>query len=331
MGFGHRYRAGHDLLLDVPATFGSHGPFEGLKHAGHVILTDFPTKAGIPIPGFSHSGLGHLLEQAGISNGWLQVSLFDTGVGVFAFADGASALAHAIEGALSMSFGTACQTFGMGTVELGFAIATQNPLLLAGGLQNVLAGLVSTWNTFSVYIDPLDLLGGAGTSALLGFAIAHGLAGESLGRASLDALRSGAMGGLYSVSSAFGFGALAGFVVCRLASALAKKHNALSQGRLTVDEHSYQLLVKELCAGNVEVEALLNRAEPKWIGAQSENFSSLKQTTFSANAKALQSSVNTLDSRPRILCDDRKEILAVTLTLPDDPSWLSSVYKSAIS
>ena len=153
-GYGHRYKAGHDLLLDVPATFNRDGVSAGLKHAGHIILTDFPTKAGIPIPGFGHSGLGQLVEQAGIAKGWLQISLFDTGVGVFVFADGATNLMQALQGSLMMDFGTACQTFGMGSVEIGFAVATQNPLLVAGGVQNVFAGLVSTWQTISVYVVP---------------------------------------------------------------------------------------------------------------------------------------------------------------------------------
>lgn len=247
-GYGHRYMAGHDLLLNVPATFGSHGANAGIKHAGHILLTDFPTKAGIPVPGFSHSGLGHLLEQAGIARGWLQISLFDAGVGVFACADGATNLIHALQGSLLMDFGTACQTFGIGGVEIGFAMASQNPLLLAGGVQNVLAGLVSAWQTVSVYVDPLEFLGAGGMSALLGFAVANGLVGENLSDATFTAVRSGTIGALFTVSSAFGFGALAGFVACQLGRALAQAHNRAASERLTVDRHSYDLLVKELVA-----------------------------------------------------------------------------------
>lgn len=328
-GFGHRYRAGHDLLLDIPTTFSSHGPFEGLKHAGHVIFTDFPTKAGIPIPGFSHSGLGHLLEQAGISNGWLQLSLFDTGVGIFAFADSASTLVQAMQGSLSMDFGTACQTFGMGSVELVLGIGVQNPLLATAGLQNVLAGLVSTWNTVSVYVDPLDFLGVAGTSALIGFGMAYGVVGESLSEASIDAARSGTIGALYTVSSAFGFGALAGFIAFRLGAALAQQHNASSAARLSVDENSYRLLLQELCAGNFDVQELLGRTEPKWIQSSKMPFSALRSVEIISSQVGLPTNAPTLDSRPRTLDTKGVELRTVNLALSDDPPDLFSIYRAA--
>lgn len=328
-GFGHRYRAGHDLLLDVPSTFSTHGSFEGLRHAGHVILTDFPTKAGIPIPGFSHSGLGHLLEQAGISHGWLQLSLFDTGVGIFAFADSASALVQAMQGSLLMSAGTACQTFGMGGAELALGVATQNPLLLAGGLQNLLAGVVSTWNTISVYVDPLDFLGAAGTSALIGFGMAYGVVGQSLSDAAIDAARSGTIGALYTVSSAFGFGALAGFVAFRLGSALAKQHNASSAARLAVDENSYRLLMQELCNGNLDVQEILRRTEPTWIQSSPQHFPKVAAVGLPTSVSALPTRAQTLNGVTRILNSKSVAIKSNPLTLLDDPPGLLSLYRQA--
>ena len=56
-GFGHRWVHGHDLIMDIAGQFFRH-PVHAVKQAGHILLTDFPTKAGIPIPGFSQSGLG---------------------------------------------------------------------------------------------------------------------------------------------------------------------------------------------------------------------------------------------------------------------------------
>ena len=330
-GFGHRYRAGHDLFLDVPATFSSHGPLEGIRHAGHIILTDFPTKAGIPIPGFSHSGLGQILEQAGISNGWLQLSLFDTGVGIFAFADGASALIQALQGSLSMDFGTACQTFGMGSAELGLAIATQNPLLLAGGVQNVFAGLVSTWNTFSVYVDPLDLLGAAGLSTLLGFAISHGIVGESLSNATLDAARSGVIGALFSISSAFGFGALSGFVACRLAKALAECHNQAGQARLTVDAHSYRMLVQELCGGNLQVRQLLDKTYPRLILNEAPELIYTKKILLPSGKQSLSCKPKSLNSSSRSLKEESILLAAGPLRLSDDPKDLLHVFRKSLN
>jgi hypothetical protein len=328
-GYGHRYMAGHDLLLDVPATFSSHGASAGVKHAGHIILTDFPTKAGIPIPGFSHSGLGQLLEQAGIAKGWLQISLFDTGVGVFAFADGATNLIQALQGSLLLDFGTACQTFGMGSVEIGFAVATQNPMLLAGGVQNVLAGLVSTWQTITVYVDPLDFLGAGGTSALLGFAVAHGLAGESLTDATLTAVRSGSIGALFTVSSAFGFGALAGFVACQLGRTLAQSHNRAASERLTVDRHSYELLIKELVTGNPLVGELIERAMPNWGVPEKHALLNANAPTIDASFDILSSDPMILKTVPRVLSDAPRELSSIGLRIENDPDELLTIYRRA--
>ncbi len=328
-GYGHRYMAGHDLLIDVPTTVSNHGACEGLKHAGHIILTDFPTKAGIPIPGFSHTGLGHLLEQADIAKGWLQISLFDTGVGVFAFSDGASALVQAFQGSLSMDFGTACQTFGMGSAEIYFAVGTQNPLLLAGGVQNVLAGLVSAWQTISVYVDPLDFFGAGGTSALLGFAVAHGLAGESPSKATLTAVRSGTIGALFTVSTAFGFGAIAGFMTYQLGKSLAQVHNRASGERLKIDKHSYELLVKELMTGNPYVKDLLEKATPQWLLPEANSM--LEKTSFLLSDKSLifQNNPITLDSRSGILNDSSRIFKTTRLILRDDSVYLDSIYRTA--
>jgi len=328
-GYDHRYMAGHDLLLDVPQTFSNHGFSAGVKHAGHIILTDFPTKAGIPIPGFSHSGLGHLLEQAGIAKGWLQISLFDTGVGIFTIADGATNLIQALQGSLPMDFGTACQTFGMGSVELGFAVASQNPMLLAGGVQNVLAGLVSTWQTITVYVDPLDFFGSGATSALLGFAVAHGLAGESLTDASLTAVRSGTIGALFTVSSAFGFGALAGFVACQLGRTLAQSHNRAASERLTVDRHSYELLIKELVAGNPLVGELIERALPKWGLPEKHALLNAHAPTIEASFDILSSDSMILKTDPRVLSDDPCELRSTGLRIENDPDELLTIYRRA--
>lgn len=348
-GFGHRYRAGHDLLLDVPATMGQHGIADGLRQAAHIVLTDFPTKAGIPIPGFSQSGLGQLIERAGIHSGWLQLSFFDSGVGILALADGASSLAQALHGALPMDFGTACQTFGVGSVELGLAMSTQNPLLLAGGLQDLLAGVVSTWQTFSVYVDPLELLGASGFSALLGFGIAHGLVGEDLKDATLDAIRSGAMGALYKVSAAFGYGALAGLLVCRLACALARKHNREEQALLSVDEHSCQLLIRELCSGNTDVLELLKRTETGETVKQApglETSGLILRDDFPDRLGLCQESAPILDDefpdrlgecmkRARFLREDSSDRLGAcskgAAVLRDDPPGLLEFYQFCVA
>ncbi len=331
-GMGHRYRAGHDLLLDVPSTFANHGPGEALKHFGHIIATDFPTKAGIPIPGFSHSGLGHALEQWGIPKAWISLNISDAGFGFLAIADGHTTLLAAIQGQLSMDFGTALQTFGAGALELKLAmIATTNPVLMtAAGMQNILAGLVATWNTFSVYVDPMDLFGAAGMSALLGFGMAHGLVGENVSDATSDAIRSGTIGALYSVSTAFGYGALAGFVVCRLARALAKHHNTQSQDRLSVDSQAYRLLVETLCSGSTEFKGVLAATAPRWLPAKEHALSDTPRTLPSA-AKSLSANVRTLNADVVTFSAQAHTLSSRAITLPDEPKDLSEIYRSALS
>ena len=330
-GMGHRYRAGHDLLLDVPSTLVNHGPGETLKHFGHIIATDFPTKAGIPIPGFSHSGLGHALEQWGIPKAWMSLNISDAGFGFLAIADGHTTLMAAIQGQLSMDFGTAFQTFGAGALELKLAmIATTNPVLMtAAGVQNILAGLVATWNTFSIYVDPLDLFGAAGMSALLGFGMARGLVGEDVTDASRDAIRSGTIGALYSVSTAFGYGALAGFIAYRLGSALAKQHNAQSQGRLSVNPQAYQLLVEALCSGSTDIGELLAATAPSWLLSESKPLQDESRALSSA-AKLLPTKVRTLDAQPHPLSDQTHALSDKVIKIPDEAEGLLGIYRSAL-
>jgi len=331
-GMGHRYTAGHDLLLDIPSTFVSHGPGDALKHVGHIIATDFPTKAGIPIPGFSYSGLGHALEQWGIPKAWMSLNISDAGFGFLAIADGHSTLMAAIQGRLSMDFGTALHTFGVGALELKLAmVATTNPVLMtAAGIQNILAGLVATWNTFSVYVDPLDFFGAAGMSALLGFGMARGLVGETVSDATRDAIRSGTVGALYSVSTAFGYGALAGFVVCRLAHALAKHHNTQSQYRLSVDPRAYRLLVETLCSGSAELQGVLAATAPRWLPINRTGLAATPRT-LPSSTRSLPSSARALKADTVTLSDQAHDLSSHPFTLPDDPSGLSDIYRSALS
>lgn len=330
-GMGHRYRAGHDLLLDVPSTLVNHGPSEALKHLGHIIATDFPTKAGIPIPGFSHSGLGHALEQWGIPKAWMSLNISDAGFGFLAIADGHTTLMAAIQGQLSMDFGTALQTFGAGALELKLAmIATTNPVLMtAAGVQNILAGLVATWNTFSVYVDPLDLFGAAGMSALLGFGMARGLVGEEVTDATRDAIRSGTIGALYSVSTAFGYGALAGFTAYRLGSALAKHHNAQSQDRLSVNPQAYRQLVETLCSGSSDIEELLAATAPNWLPLDRKPLPG-KSRTLSSAAKSLPTEVCTPYAQTFSLPHQAHALSDKVITLSDEPKGLSDIYRSAL-
>ena len=119
-GAYHRYKDGHDIVLDVGETLQHDGISEAFRHFGHIVCTDFPTKAGIPIPFFSQSGLGKALESVGISKGWLNVNICDTGIGVLAIAEGSSDLAAAIAGKLDMGVDAFFDTFVEGSIDFGW-------------------------------------------------------------------------------------------------------------------------------------------------------------------------------------------------------------------
>ncbi len=330
-GYWHRYNFGHDLLVDVPRTTFTYGPSEGMKHFGHVVFTDFPTKAGIPIPGFSHSGFGPLLEQAGIHRGWLNVSLFDGSVGILCVAEGSTDLAQAIAGNLGMGWGTFFDTFAEGGIEIGFAMATQNPALLIAGIQNVLAGIVATWNELTTYVDPLDFFGAGGISTLIGFVLAYGLMNEDLSEASKDAIRSGTIGALFTLSSAFGFGALAGFAAYRLGGGLSKKHNEMLSTFLSIDRKTYALLVEELCNGNIPVRELLEKASPKLEYLENAPVLNSQSFTLSSNITSIPTDYAALNTKIGPLQDKAKQLLSKFHTLPIEPHIFSEIYRTTPS
>lgn len=330
-GYGHRYIAGHDLLIDIPETLSKHGLSEGLRHAGHVIATDFPTKAGIPIPGFSQSGLGHLLEEAGIHRGWMQVNLCDTGLGLFAISEGADDLAQALQGALMMDWGTFFDTFVEGAIEISFSLVTQNPLLLAGGIENILAGMVASWNSLFMSIDLLEIFGAAGTSAIIGFILAYSLAGENLTEAIVNGLRYGTIGALYALSPAFGFGALGGFMAYQLGCLLAKRHGDSLRLCFSVDEQLYRLMLEEVCKGNLPVQEMLKQTNPSLVLPYEEpslptegNILNSSYDCLPTTYMILEQDMPTLDTRIRIF-NNKIE------TLPEDPPILSNLYQYAMT
>lgn len=254
-GYLHRWREGHDLLVNIPETFANNGFEEATHHAGHILLTDFPTKAGIPIPGFSQSGLGEMLKDLGISPGWMNVSLFDTGIGFFCVAEGCGDLYSAIAGNLEMSFETFVDTFGEGALEIALAVSAQNPILLAGGIENIVAGLVSAWKTYTYYVDPVDFFGGAAGGAVVGglftllFSKEPTLQGKMI-QSLKNASKSAALGGLFTVKSSFGYGALLGMLAYQLGNTAAKKDCEKIAKAYSIDVKSFDSFLKTVCEGD---------------------------------------------------------------------------------
>ena len=273
VGWGHRYRAGHDLFLDVPSTTINHGVVDGYKHAGHIVLTDFPTKAGIPIPGFSQSGLGEWLEGAGISRGWLNLNICDAGVGILAVAEASPDLLNAFDGNLVMDSSVFFDTFLEGGLEVALAVYTGNPILMLGGVQNILAGIVSTWDTISVYVDPFLFFGSSFTSALIGFVVGFGIAKQSLPDAIESALKSGTVGAFFSISAAFGFGAISGLLAITAGRHLAKRQCESASILLKVDRCSLNFLIEEITSGSPNFFTFFRNIECRLMSSDFHGFS----------------------------------------------------------
>lgn len=254
-GYFHRWREGHDLLVDIPKTLADNGFGEATHQTGHILFTDFPTKAGIPIPGFSQSGLGEILKNLDISPGWMNLSLFDTGIGFFCVAEGCGDLYSAIAGNLEMSFETFVDTFGEGALEMALAVSAQNPILLASGIENIIAGLVSAWKTYTYYVDPLDFFGGAAGGAVVGglftllFSKEPTLQGKML-QSLKNASKSAAVGGLFTVKSSFGYGAMLGMLAYQLGNMAAKKDFEKIAQAYSIDVKSFDCFLKTVCEGD---------------------------------------------------------------------------------
>ncbi|MDX9914218.1 MAG: hypothetical protein RBS77_06585 [Candidatus Moranbacteria bacterium] len=269
-GRNHRWYGGHDLLLDVPNTFLEKGPSEAFRHFGHIVFTDFPTKDGIPIPGFSENGLGGFLAEHGIKNGSLHPHLFDTGIGFVCVAEGGGDLFNAISGNLEMSFGTFLDTFGEGAAEIAFGYSTQNPFLVAscvaGGIENIFAGVVSAWNTYTYYVDPIEFFGGAFGSAVIGASLTMLFSKEDLQeRLILSAKNSGrsaTIGALFTVNSFFGFGAIMGMMAFKLGQKSAEKDEENRRKYYKIDLDSCELFLKTLADGDPDFISFLRNSEP---------------------------------------------------------------------
>lgn len=233
-GRWHRWKGGHDLIMDIFPEF-FRDPVQAIRQAGHILLTDFPTKDGIPIPGCSRSGLGMLFDNFTNNIGgvihinareWLSLNIMDAGIGLLAIGEGSSDLISTMSGNVPMDAWTAFDTFGEGGIELALGYSTQNPLLIGAGIENILAGCVSTLKTFTDYVDPASFFGHSMTAAILGAGFSYALNRkkdkEALGRIVLGtSARSTLLGVLSSASGYFTAGAFLGFSAMQIGKIMA--------------------------------------------------------------------------------------------------------------
>lgn len=224
-GAWHRFRGGHDLFTDVWNTLKLQGASDAFHQAGHILCTDLPTKAGVPLPLLSRNALGGVLESAGLSPEWLNVNLGDTIVGGMAIAEGSSDLAAAITGEIAMDFSGFCDTFGEGILELTLGGFSKNPLVAIAGAENIAAGIIAAWRHFSWYVAPETVLGAAGISGACGLIISKCLLGQDNLTSLQNSCRSAATGAMFSISSGFGIGLIGIMIWGELIRRIAEQHN----------------------------------------------------------------------------------------------------------
>lgn len=222
-GVGHRFKAGHDLLLDVPKTFKLYGPKAGFHQMGHILLTDFPTKHGIPIPGFSKSGLGQLLYEHGIKMSSMCINLVDATAGILCLGEGTKDLVSAISGNMGMDFKTFLDTYVEGSVELTSGILGHNPMLVVSGSENIAAGIIATWKEITYTVNPSEFFCPAIVSIIVGYAVSRTIGRKEPYESIISALKSGLISGLYCMSPFFSLGSCFGFIFMELEKLKARK------------------------------------------------------------------------------------------------------------
>lgn len=261
-GLHHRWKEGHDLFVDVIGdTLPNKGINEAFQQAQHILLTDFPTKAGIPIPGFSHSGLGQYLVDIGIPKGYLSVNLLDTGIGIFAISDSATNLISAMHSDLAWGTMTAFNTFGIGTVEISAGLATQNPLLIVSGGGNIAAGSISyhdyciTPHVFDVALD--TLLMSFGGSFLIGGVVSYLInmnqPNEVKFKSSIfNAIKSGSISTIMTINTTIGFSFVGVMALIYTSKVIAEQEQQFQKLTFAFNPLEYLNLIKEYTYSNGE-------------------------------------------------------------------------------
>lgn len=257
----HRFNTGHDILIDIPKTLVGHGPVEASKQLGHILVTDFPTKAGIPIPGLSESGLGRwLTDSVGIPKPYLCINAMDAAVGIFACTEGTLDLVNVCANNVRMSPGLFLDTFVEGAAELGGGYVTKNPLLLASGFENLCAGMYSTCYTITHpvwYTGFWNVVGGGVTGAMTSYLISKFILKKDDVTSVKNAVKSFSISSLFAVSSSFGIAGIIGMVAAGVGDFLARRDNDKRE--------VFYRITKERYLGFIEC---VNRCSPdlaKWI------------------------------------------------------------------
>ena len=260
-GSMHRWKGGHDVP-DVFKTFWNDGFESGIKHIKH-LFSDIPTPEGLPKAFCSEPYLGKFLhETCGIGKNNLKTFCFnitdivnrfektlnvvDKGVGILCIGEGGMDVLDAFSGKMEMNFTTFCDTFGEGAFQLAFGIPTGNGLAIAAGIENIFAGIVSAWKTYTIQIDLVPFFGATLTSTLLGFLTAKYLCKNEMPEVIQKSVKSGMITALFQLSASFGYGAAACCAYIDYVKYLAQKDSKEVAKVMKVDKNCYENFLKVL-------------------------------------------------------------------------------------
>lgn len=267
----HRWTAGHDLFLDVPKTIADKGLIKGMKQGGHILLTDFPTKDGIPIPGLSKSGLGKFLtETLDVPKEYLCLNAMDTIIGVVTMSEGALDIINVVSNQLRMTPELFLDTFVEGGAEMFAGVCCKNPLLIVAGTENVGAGMVATFNTMTHplwYVSPVDILSGSLSGAVISLLVSKFILKRDTPESVKSVLQSASVGGLFALSPCFGIGGLVALLCFGVGKAMAKRDEWDARGRFVVSEEDLALIEADIktLLGGIDESCYLSAPPPDHV------------------------------------------------------------------
>lgn len=247
-GYFHRFKAGHDILIDIPKTLIEHGPNEASKQLGHILVTDFPTKSGIPIPGLSESGLGQwLTESVGIPKPYLCINAMDAIVGVFFCTEGTLDILNVCANNARMTPELFIDTFVEGATELAVGSVIKNPLLILSGFENLAAGIYSSCYTITHpfwYTNFWDFVGGGLSGGIISFLISKFILKRDNTTCCKNMVKSFSISSLFVASSGFGIAGIIGMVASGYGEFLARKDNVKREIFYRITQEGYLAFVE---------------------------------------------------------------------------------------
>jgi hypothetical protein len=187
-----------------------------------------------------------------IPKGYLSINIVEGLCSILVVAEGHSDLINALASGLQMSPMVFFDTFGEGILEIaGGVLLPPSPLklsLLIGGIENTLAGIVSTYKTISSYVSPDLFFGGFIFSAIIG-GILTAIINRNKPLPELfesvfsTAIKSGLIGAAGAVSTFFGMGVFLGLTAYIIGKAA---DNYDKKSIIVTEQQTFTIIIEEV-------------------------------------------------------------------------------------